>query len=419
MTTAVTPRDPGVLDHLHEHYRRLREAAPVHWQPGAEAWICTGYDVCLRVLRDPDTFTSDPRRVGVDIPDARIGLQALDPPDHGPLRQALVAAWRAPDQAASAARLRAAVRRRLAALPTDRVVDLAAELVSPMALDGICGHLGVPAPDAGWFTATTDRLFAGLDGGFAAGAAPDAARARAELSELVDGWLAAAPDGGVLGTLLAGTRPLGLPGHLIGNTLRAILVVGHVSVSRFLETLLLHCLTDRRVRAGLEAAAAAGESRTALEEMVRYDGPIQVESRFCTRDTVLGGQTVRAGQAVTLMIAAANRDPAVFDRPDEPVLDRRPNPHLGFGRGIHACVGASLAMTEATVLAEELLRTYPHATLAARAPRRMTGTFLGVAELPAWLSPGPEAFAALLPRGASSRAVVAARRAGASHPAAP
>jgi cytochrome P450 len=98
---------------------------------------------------------------------------------------------------------------------------------------------------------------------------------------------------------------------------------------------------------------------TAVDEILRYDAPVQGLSRVATEDHARHGRVIPAGARVHLLFAAANRDPRVFDRPDEFDITRNPNPHLAFGFGIHHCLGASLARTEIRVGLPELLARYP------------------------------------------------------------
>ncbi len=109
----------------------------------------------------------------------------------------------------------------------------------------------------------------------------------------------------------------------------------------------------------------------AIEEMLRYDSPVQLTSRIATEDIELGGRVIPAGRAVIVAIGGANRDPEVFEQPDE-FLIGRPDPgrHLSFSLGLHHCLGASLARLEARIAIEELTRHYPALDLAAPPTRR-------------------------------------------------
>jgi cytochrome P450 len=102
---------------------------------------------------------------------------------------------------------------------------------------------------------------------------------------------------------------------------------------------------------------------TAVEEMVRWTSPSPSKRRTATRDVTLGGQAIEAGQKVQVWEGSANRDGGVFDHADEFDVARKPNPHLGFGQGVHYCLGANLARLELRVLFEELLSRFSGARL--------------------------------------------------------
>jgi cytochrome P450 len=109
----------------------------------------------------------------------------------------------------------------------------------------------------------------------------------------------------------------------------------------------------------------------AVEEMLRYDSPVQLTSRIATEDVEAGGRVIEAGRAVVVAIGGANRDPAVFDQPDEFRIDRPdPGRHLSFSLGTHHCLGASLARLEGRIAIEELTRRYPALELTAPPTRR-------------------------------------------------
>ncbi len=97
---------------------------------------------------------------------------------------------------------------------------------------------------------------------------------------------------------------------------------------------------------------------------MRYDGPIQLLSRTVLEDMTYQGHTFNQGQAITFLLGAANRDPEQFERPGDLELQRRHNPHLAFGHGIHYCLGAPLARLEGQIAINTLLQRLPHLTLA-------------------------------------------------------
>jgi cytochrome P450 len=124
-------------------------------------------------------------------------------------------------------------------------------------------------------------------------------------------------------------------------------------------------------RALLQAQAEAPPP--AVDELLRFTSPVQWDRRVAAEPIELGGKTIAAGQAVTMVLAAANRDPAIFAEPDRLDLARRPNPHLAFGRGIHYCLGAGLARLEGQIAFGALLRRMPTLRLDPHAPLAWNG----------------------------------------------
>ena len=177
------------------------------------------------------------------------------------------------------------------------------------------------------------------------------------------------------------------PRDVLANTVRVALHAGYSSVSGFIENLLLHLLVERDTFAEHREALLASKAAraAAVNEVIRYDSPVQVNKRLVTRDLELSGVKVPFGASVLILIGAANRDPAAFTAPDCLNLDRTPNPHLSFGRGPHACLGANLSVELGGAVLETFLTTRTDVTLAARPVRRETATVRGVASLPVWL----------------------------------
>ena len=120
-----------------------------------------------------------------------------------------------------------------------------------------------------------------------------------------------------------------------------------------------------------------GLTETALEEFMRFDAPLQLFERTATKDTELGGVKISEGQKIAALIGSANRDSSIFENADEMDLTRDPNPHIGFGAGIHFCLGAPLARLEMGVSLPALWEKYPNMSLASEPVRRPTFVLRG------------------------------------------
>jgi cytochrome P450 len=143
----------------------------------------------------------------------------------------------------------------------------------------------------------------------------------------------------------------------------------------------LHALMEHRDQLD-RLAADASLLPTAVEELLRWESPLQLNNRRALAEIELGDARIPAGDFVTLAIGAANRDPAAFDRPERLDLGRKPNHHLAFGHGAHACSGMNVARLEARIAIGRLLARYPRITLAGGPVRDARVRFRGFKRLP-------------------------------------
>jgi cytochrome P450 len=374
------PLDPDVVRDPYPTYRRLRETHPVYWHDALSSWVLTRYADCAYVLGDADLFAADFRRVGVPTPPPILSLQTLDPPEQTPLRQFATAAVRAQDLGAledDAVRRAAELLR---PLDSGAPFDFVRDFTDPFTLGTICKLVGIdpPARDEHWA-----RLNDDLDRSMDAKLVPDSEAtglaARAAFSALVGTWLADEPRAGILGYVAVNRAQADVTDDVLQNSVRAFWHAGFEVPSRFLGNALLALLRDAAAMARLRSARSLD---LAIEELVRYVGPVHALSRACTRRTSLGGATIEAGDVVVALIAAGNRDPLQFDDSEELVLDRNPNPHLGFGKGAHSCLGSFVARMEARVALGAIVRGYSELGLDGDPVQRVNATLRGPASLP-------------------------------------
>jgi cytochrome P450 len=351
-------------------YRELRERAPVTWLPEHRAWFVATYEGVRSGFRDErltsDRLTPLERRL---TPDRRALLGDTfellrgwmvfhDPPAHERLRQPVARAF----TPRAVARLRPFVEQVvderidlvLARLHDGETVDLIAELAFPVPAIVIAELLGVPASDRDEFKSWSRELAALVFGG--ASGEEQAARAARGSAQFVRYFTALiddrrkSPRDDLISALVdaaAIADPPMSPTELVGAC-TLLLFGGHETttnlVANSIVTLLDHpaALADLRRRPDAVATAA--------EELHRFDGTSKVMVRIAAVDHPLDGVDLHAGDTVFLGIASANRDPAAFDRPDELLLDRPDGArHLGYGYGLHHCLGAPLARLESEV----------------------------------------------------------------------
>ena len=360
----------------HELFAVHRREAPVYWHgptehtPDGEGfWSVASYAETLAVLKDPVTFSSvtggDRPFGGTLLQDLSIAGQVLnmmDDPRHTQIRR-LVSSGLTPRMIGLVEDdLRTRTGRLLDAVvpgePFDFVVDIAAEL--PMQM--ICILLGVPESERHW-------LFEAIEPQFDFGGARTASVSQLSAEEAGSRMY-------TYGQELIASKRAEPTDDMLSVVANAALADDAQAMSD-LELYLFFSLlfsagaetTRNAVAGGLLALANHPEQfhalregldmlPTAVEEMVRWTSPSPSKRRTATRDVTLGGVSIGAGQKVQIWEGSANRDASVFDDADEFYIARKPNPHLGFGQGVHYCLGANLARLELRVLFEELLSRF-------------------------------------------------------------
>jgi cytochrome P450 len=396
-TLAFNPYLPEVHEDPYPLYHRLRAEDPVH-RSDLGFWVLTRHADVLAVLRDP-RMSRDPRRSEriellrssaeldelLASEEAAPSMLFVDPPDHTRLRTLVNKAF----TPAAVERLRPRVEAIVAGL-LDRVagagaMDVVEDLAYPLPVTVICELFGVPEADHDRFRAWSRGLVRLLDPLVATDALEGALRARLALRGYLRELIAerrAHPTGDLLTALIAAEDE----GHQLSEAELVsmcvlLLVAGHETTVNLIANGLLALLRDPEALAGLKAEP--GLAGSAVEELLRYDSPVQFTSRHALADLDLGGCQVRAGETVVAVLGAANRDPAQFPDPDRLDLARQPNRHVAFGGGIHFCLGAPLARMEARIAIPALLARLPGLEVGPGPPvRRDTVTLRGLASLP-------------------------------------
>ena len=357
------PLNPENLRNPYPLYAQLREAGPVLWDEPLESWLLTRHRDCVAVLRDTHHFATDPRRAGYPVPDTALTVQRLDPPDHGAVRGLLNSASRAQDFAAIRGRARRHADELLARLAEKGGGEFMKGFAEPFSLAALCDFLGVEPPDLATLAPIGNAIFQGMDAGLRPEQAKPAAEAQAKLTTIFDAWFDPPPQAGMFGTLVAQRSDKVLPAAFMGN-LYVVFNAGYLSVFSAIGNAVLALLRCGR---DLTQLLDPDTLDLAVEELLRYAGSGQAVSRVCVEDLELDGARIRRGQTVVLLLAAANRDPEQFTRPDDLVLDRTPNRHLGFGWGIHSCLAAFFAQDLMKITLLSLRDNVPHIQLAGEA----------------------------------------------------
>ncbi|MCX5247559.1 cytochrome P450 [Streptomyces sp. NBC_00201] len=368
-------------------YAALRAKGPVHRvlvPDSGECWLVVTRDAARAALSDPrlrnDIRHSSSWRTDGGYALGRNMLQS-DPPDHTRLRR-LVADHFTPGRiAALRPGIEAATAELLAALPRQGTADLVSGYALPLPVTVICDLLGVPAADRPDFHLWSNELVLPTSPGAATAAATDLAGYLTELTARK----ASAPDGTLMSDLASDAS--GLTAEELLGMAFLLLVAGYETTVNLISATVHALLADPAQLALLQADLSLVPA--AVEESLRYNSPVHSATfRFAAEPLDLAGTRIAAGDAVQVSLAAASRDPHHFPDPDRFDLTRRPQGHLGFGHGLHHCLGAPLARAEAAIAVRMLVRQRPAMAFAIE-PTQLTwrtGTLLrGLTELPVTL----------------------------------
>jgi cytochrome P450 len=341
-------------------------------------WVLTRYGDVEHVVTSPETFSVERFRRVECRPEMEAVRSVLrhwtvyrDPPDHTRLRALLGHSFTPRRLQALQPRVQAIVDQLLDRCEGRGVIDFIAEFAFPLPATVIAVMLGVPLEDIGQVRIWSNQI-ADFIGGARSGAdAEHAGRGLLQACEYFRGLARRRRVHGgddVLGVLLtAEERGETLTEDEVVANCVLLLFAGHETTTNLLGNGLHHLLRHPAQEALLRARPDLVPS--AVEEFLRYDAPVAGTIRIVTEDVELDGRMLHGGDAVAAMLAAANRDPRRFERPDDLDVTRAPNRHLSFGLGTHFCLGASLARLEAQTAFQTLLRRFRRLTLADDPPR--------------------------------------------------
>ena len=392
----LTDPPPGFVDDPYPVYAALRRHDPVHeLAPGS--LLLTRHEDVAAVYRSPDV-SSDKRRefaprLGVGTPIYAHHTTSLvfnDPPLHTRVRRLLLGALNQRAMARMEPALVTLVDGLLDRLADPPAPDLIEDFAAQIPVDVIGNLLDVPraerAPLRGWSLA----ILSALEPAPSAAVLTRANAATTDFLAYLRGLVAQRrahpgdPEADVLTRLIQGE----VGGARLSDTELLhncifLLNAGHETTTNLIGNGVHALMTQRDQLARLAAEPAL--LPTAVEELLRFESPLQLNNRVSTAAMTVGGQAVPAGTFLTLVLGAANRDPAVFADPDRLDLARKPNPHLAFGHGAHACAGLNVARLEARIAIGRLIARYPRVALAGTPARDRRLRFRGFSRLPVML----------------------------------
>jgi pimeloyl-[acyl-carrier protein] synthase len=310
-----------------------------------------------------------------------------DPPDHTRLRSLVSKAFTPRAVDALEERITELTHLQLDAVERRGEMEFLADFAYPVPAMAICELMGAPSRDHELIMRNAPALATRLDPGPMRSPAVVAAadRAAAEVFSYLDGLITQRrrdPGDDILSALIAvedqGDR---LAHEELMATAMLLLIAGHETTANLLGNGLLALLRHPEQWQRLRDEPDLGQR--AVEELIRFDGPIQMTERIALENVQVGDAAIPKGRIAILCLAAANRDPDVFDHPDVLDIGRDPNPHLGFGGGAHFCIGAALARMEARIALRAIAQRLPNISVAVSRPKwRPSFTIRGLRELP-------------------------------------
>jgi cytochrome P450 len=370
---------PAFLAEPYPVFARFREEAPVHWVEAWNCWLVTrGTDIDA-TIRDTRRFKSADRvtrviestpgfsfdRLGALHENFRVGMAQTDPPDHTRVRGLVSSAFTPRRVEGLRARIQQLVDGMLDAVIArgDGRLELVGELAFPLPAIVIAEMAGFPVEDKDRFRDWTWRInqFFFRSGSVDPAHGDDANEAIVEAR----GWIRPlleqrrrAPHDDLLGALISAEDAGGrLTEAELLSTAITLFLGGHETTTGLI-TLGMSALVRRPDQLAL-LRARPDLVDGAVEEMLRFDAPFQMNLRLVTEDVELGGQTLREGDLVRQALGSANRDPERFEDPDRFWVERPPKRHLSFGLGPHFCIGAPLARLQAQIAVASLVRRLP------------------------------------------------------------
>jgi cytochrome P450 len=378
-------------------YHQIREQAPVFWDEKIGEWVVTGYNEVVAALRDPRTtvqggwsteWLPEQLRNILSPPMQAIARQLLfiDPPDHTRLRGLVSKAFTPRMVEKMRLHIQEIVDALLDAMQGRQEIEVVREFAYPLPSIVIAEMLGVPPEDREQFIQWSDDFSHLLDGTglteeqwlhhlYALIAFMDyfrqiiVQRRTQPKDDMMQALIQAQEGGSVLND-----------DELLGNCM-LLLAAGHITTTHLIGNGLLALLQHPEQYARLKSEPALIPG--AVLEFLRYDTPVQATGRRAKEAFILGGQQLRAGDAMYICLGAANRDPSQFEEPDRFDILRAENKNVSFGHGVHYCLGSPLAKLEAEIAFSTFLRRVEEPRLDIERVERWTGAvFRGVKTLP-------------------------------------
>ena len=358
-------------------YRRLRDLDPVHYSILTRQVVVSRFADVDRILRDHRNFSNnlksarDSRGIVATRRKLKPSMLALDPPDHTRLRRLVNRAFTPRSVAKLEDFIRATAHRLIDMLEEADEFDLMKAFAAPLPTIVIARMIGVPERDLNRFKVWSSRLARALEPILSAEEQELVYRSDQQLAEyftaIIEQRRREPRDDLVSRLVEVEEQGDKLTRDETIVMLRLLLIAGNETTTNLIgngvRALLRHPGQLALLREQPELAPSA------VEELLRYDSPVQLDMRIASRDLQIGGSAVRSGTMIGLILGSANRDPDRFQRPNELDITRSDHGNISFGRGIHHCLGAPLARLEGRIALEVLLERFDQIGFGARRPK--------------------------------------------------
>lgn len=380
--------DPETVSRLHEVLATMRaQSGAVHTSAFDGHWVVTRYNDIVAVARDTVSYTSTK---GVSVPITRGPIPAcpieLDPPEHTPYRQFLIQRFRKGNVAELAPTIRQITRDCLNAVRESGSCDLMLNFGDQVPALVIAKLLGLPEEDWRDFREWSHQMATTAYEKDAAASAEVYAKIGGQLAASIESRRDAPSDGGLLHQLaneiVNGER---IPTDVALGMAFLTLVAGHETTAKASGSQLL--FLDRNPEMRQLLIDDPSQIAAFVNEALRMEGPVTGMSRTATCPRQIDGQAIQTGDTVLMMFTAANRDDRVYTDPDTFDISRRERSHLGFGFGVHRCLGEHLAILELEIMLDEVLTTIPDYRVTGDDIEMTPGTTRGPRFLPVTFTP--------------------------------
>jgi len=385
------PYDYALHDDPYPVYRRLRDEFPLYYNRKHDFYAVSRYADCMAVLRNFRTFING-RSTTLEkeiIPGSLPFILSMDPPDHTRLRHLMVDQFRPHNVAPLESVVRETAQKLLAPHAGTGRIDIIADFAAKLPMAIICALMGVRPEDEDMLRGWTDDIVHREDGSNEI-AEVNITGTRSLLGyfeEMIQARLARGEAGeDIVGQLIAFERQGKLNHAEVLGYLYLLAIAGNETTTKLIGNVTYQLWENRHARDRLVADPALAAA--AVEETLRIDGPTQMQGRETSEPFELYGHTIPAGSKVAVILTSGNRDERHYEDPESFKIDRGSRDHLGFGGGLHSCLGAALARLEGRVALEEMLKLMPDWDIDLANTRRMHSAYVrGYTHLPLIFTP--------------------------------